>query len=800
MTMSHTPVLLLSTLLLIAPLHAQEPGVPAALPSEYSEAEGGSASVPAAIPDPELAAPDAPLDDGAPAVEGPAAAPAPAPASLLDPQASAPVTSRDPQVLEYEIHRLLAVAGVQADAREVPPSTRVDLYLRQTGLAAGRVSLLTIAIDGAAPQAVTLDPAVPAALNTRADALRVMRRALAAGPHQLQVSVTLAATDGSEEPPRSVTADLSFEQTGEPLAFAAVLDPGLIGAPTLSIQRLSADPDRGSGLFGFHLDALSLSGGKRYHPGDDDDPSLGHARQLLRIGDSRGALIELLSIAERLRRPDGSLPELESAYWLETARLLRAEGLLDRAQTICDELTPRRDIRSELAVERLALGEARLAAGDLAGAERQLALAQTHLPEFRLPDWRQATGMLQLAQRKSDEARRTLKTSTPESIEAFRYMSASVESVRATAYSRYNLAIATLRSGDADTALSWLDLLGRTQSDDPELLSLRDKANLALGWHFLERKQGRTAMGVLGRIRSEGLLSNRALLGMGWAQLAPAGERLPRVSLNQSRNRAPNPVDDLPAPVRASLERLRVLEPEVSGSWIGPSSFERDDPPKDRRDGLNKALAIWTLLAERDERDPAVQEARLAVAYAHDQLRDSGTARAKYREAVDTLRRIDEAIAAESAYVADGELRRALLSVARHQRLFETLDRLHLPPDSTTFALYAKLDRLMQRNRLQQALLDARERLSAPAAVGEAFTPPAELIARLGSFESWLNRQRNALADDAVGTIGTRLATRRDTTREYLKTALLSAARLEDTPDLDSRASEPACLDADCAP
>ena len=104
---------------------------------------------------------------------------------------------------------------------------------------------------------------------------------------------------------------------------------------------------------------------------------------------------------------------------------------------------------------------------------------------------------------------------------------------------------------------------GRTESNDPELLSLRDKANLALGWHFLQQKQGRTALGVLGRIRSEGLASNRALLGMGWAQLAPAGERLKRPQLGDNSARSTDHISDLPAPVRNSLERLRLLEPEA---------------------------------------------------------------------------------------------------------------------------------------------------------------------------------------------------------------------------------------------
>ena len=773
------PLLLLSS---TTPLHAQE-GVTAASPSPAPVAEEALAPSPVPLPVQEIEAPAAPAAAAVNAVRS------------LPP----PIPSRDPQVLEYEIHRLLAVADVQADARERPEATRFDLYLRQTGLSAGRIDTLTLRLDGDAPQTIPFSAPLADAMNARADALRVLRTTLGAGPHVLRVELQLAELD-KDGAPKRLAAELPFDRVPGALEQLVVLDTGTLTGPTLKFQRIAVVPGEGGSLLGFDFDRLALSSGLRYRPGDDNDPALGHARQLLRSGDSRGALVELLSIAERRRLADGSLPTFESSYWLETSRLLRSEGLLDRAQTICDELTPRRAIRRELADERLALGEARLAIGDLAGAEKQLKLAEKHLPDFRVPDWRQATGMLQLAQKRDKEARATLKVTTPDTIEAFRYMNASVEAVRATAYGRYNLAIATLRSGDAQTALSWLDLLGRAQTDDPELLSLRDKANLALGWHFLEKKQGRTAMGVLGRIRSEGLSSNRALLGMGWAQLAPSGERLPRAQLSRANTRAPDQIGDLPAPVRNSLERLRVLEPEVNGSGIGPSSFEREDPPKDRREGLQRALGIWSVLLDRDERDPAVQEARLAIAYAHDQLRDGQAARQAYGVAIDTLKRVDGAIEAESAFVSGGDLRSSLLTVADRDSLFATLDRLHLPPDSSTFALYARLDRLQQRNRLQQALIAARTRLEAPAAEGATAVDPAELITRLRSFETWLDRQRGLLADEAVATVTRRLATRRDTTREYLKTALLSAARLEDTPDLESRSTEPSCLDADCKP
>ena len=817
--MSRTLSLLLSGLLLSTqPLHAED-GVAAASPSLDAEAAAGAA-VPEAASPPVVTVPaEAGADTGvAPATEAvatsppslpeaeiaPPLAPAltsspveePAVAATASRSLAAAVPSRDAQGLEYEIHRLLAVAGVLGDERSIPSARRLDLYVRQSGLGRWSLESLQYALDDGAPQSLTFDAAQSEVLSARDSALRIARFPFAAGPRVLRVDLRLVKGRDAEAQSKDLSAELRFDKVNGPIELVVLLDTGTIVGPSLRLQRRVASEQAGGQLHGLDLDGLT-GGASRYQPGDNNDPALGHARQLLALGDTRGALIELLSIAERRRLPSGALPTFESPYWLETARLLRQEGLLDRAQAICDDLSSRRSIRTEIAVERLAIGEARLAIGDLDGAEKQFALAKPRLPEYRLPDLRTATGMLQLAQQRSREASETLNGTSPDSVEAFRYMSSSIEAVRATAYGRYNLAIATLRNGDVKTALSWLDLLGRTDSDDPELLALRDKANLALGWHFLQEKQGRTALGVLGRVRSEGLSSNRALLGMGWAQLAPAGERLKRTQLSRTTTRSPDQVSDLPAPVRNSLERLRVIEPEVSGGWIGPSSFERDDPPKDRREGLQRALQIWDVLIVRDERDPAVQEARLAVAYAHDQLRDGAAARDAYGVAIDSLRKVDAAIDEETAFVTSGGLRTALTTMVDEASLFDTLDKLHMPPEPSTFPLIAKLDRLQQRNRLQQAMADARLRLDLPSDSGPAV--PADLLNRLASFESWLGKQRNGIADEAETTIKARLNIRRDTTRDYLKTALLSLARLEDAPDLESRTVEtPDCSDAAC--
>ena len=123
----------------------------------------------------------------------------------------------------------------------------------------------------------------------------------------------------------------------------------------------------------------------------------------------------------------------------------------------------------------------------------------------------------------------------------------------------YNLGIALLRGGkELEAAGSIWTSAGRIESDNPATLAIKDKANLVLGDKLMSEKKFEAAKEVLDRVRLSGPFSNRALLGSGWAD--------------------------------ASRER-----------------FEN-------------ALVPWSILAEREVTDSAVQEAMLAVPYAYEKL------------------------------------------------------------------------------------------------------------------------------------------------------------------------------------
>jgi len=85
-------------------------------------------------------------------------------------------------------------------------------------------------------------------------------------------------------------------------------------------------------------------------------------------------------------------------------------------------------------------------------------------------------------------------------------------------YLRYNQAVALQQSGQTTAGMALLDELGQLKSENPDLLALRDKANLALGFAYLGTQRPEAAKATLGRVRLDSPFSPRALLGLGWAE------------------------------------------------------------------------------------------------------------------------------------------------------------------------------------------------------------------------------------------------------------------------------------------
>jgi tetratricopeptide repeat protein len=154
------------------------------------------------------------------------------------------------------------------------------------------------------------------------------------------------------------------------------------------------------------------------------------------------------------------------------------------------------------------------------------------------------------------------------------------------AYAQFNLGVAYIREGKLEQADPYLAKVGTMTATRPELLALKDRANLAIGFAHLQANQPEPALVALERVRLNGPYSNKALLGTGWA--------------------------------RAALGQYQ------------------------------EALNPWLELQNRDMLDSAVQESYLAVPYAFGKLQAASQSAEYYERAVTSFDsenlKLDEAI------------------------------------------------------------------------------------------------------------------------------------------------------------
>ncbi len=172
------------------------------------------------------------------------------------------------------------------------------------------------------------------------------------------------------------------------------------------------------------------------------------------------------------------------------------------------------------------------------------------------------------------------------------------------AYGQFNLGVALVRAGREERGLQLLEAVGQLVTEDPELIALRDKANVAIGYAQLQAGRPAAARLALNRVQLGGAQASKALLGAGWADAAEGG--------------------------------------------------------------YENALVPWLELHDRAVQDGAVQESYLAVPYAYAELGAIGEAVRYYEQAIasyDAERvRIDESIAAiragrmlQAALAAEGD-------------------------------------------------------------------------------------------------------------------------------------------------
>jgi hypothetical protein len=157
---------------------------------------------------------------------------------------------------------------------------------------------------------------------------------------------------------------------------------------------------------------------------------------------------------------------------------------------------------------------------------------------------------------------------------------------------------------------------------------------------------------LFGRVRSPGPCSNTALLGLGWALLAPSGT-------GQDPLTAPAVAD-----AQAPLRRIPVLlQPQLTDDI---AKLKREEPYRLRQaspqeeQALRGALVPWTELIGRDPLDPAVQEGMIAIPYALNHIGSYGEAREYFERAVRLLEAADGQLDQAMQRVNDGRMIQAL--------------------------------------------------------------------------------------------------------------------------------------------
>ena len=218
----------------------------------------------------------------------------------------------------------------------------------------------------------------------------------------------------------------------------------------------------------------------------------------------------------------------------------------------------------------------------------------------------------------------------------------------AASYVRYNLGVALVRSGDMKGGTALLDEVGKMRAVSPEYRGLRDKANVALGFASLQEGRGEQARGYLERVRLNGMFSNKALLGFGWASAAQ----------NQ----------------------------------------------------MKSALVPWSELAGRDPSDAAVLEAKLAVPYALADLKANAQALELYQDAIVVFDRESANLDKSVAAIRSGKLLDGLIAGNPGDEMgwFWNISEL---PDDPELPLGAQLAQLMATHEFQEAFKNYRDLL-----------------------------------------------------------------------------------------
>jgi len=502
------------------------------------------------------------------------------------------------------------------------PGTTVYLASDNSG---ARILAAKLSVDGAESAARGPRTAEQTqALQPGRTTLRLVRLVLAPGSHHVHAEILLKSSGDDQARSLSLDQDAAFDAVPCDLVLVPERSSWLFSAH-LALHRQSPGPIDGSGFFDLKRVWSAVNGPEvrdgPYRPGGEGDPLLGYARFLSATGDHFKAAVLLDRLGQRL--PGAAMPP-EYYQALAEARLgcdALALALLAYRQAASAGLGS-----AEAADLRTRIAEGYYQRQDYTAAEQAMEQVPPKRARKQYTQWQDLRSRLLLAQSRYDEA-----------LDALQAANAGADFDSYVRY--YNLGVVLMQNGLGQQGATVLDRVGSVRGNDHDMILLSDKANLALGSYLLQNGQGATAIPVLERIEVTGRYSDRALLDLGWAWLAPAGTKQARVMLGDERTQGPSP--------------------ETMGALLYPFDtqnvyqryhlrpFIRAKLDQDRDTRVKRALAAWSELLGRDSGSDAVQEAYLAAGMALDDLGAQQEAAELYGHGVKALE--TASLAAEEA-------------------------------------------------------------------------------------------------------------------------------------------------------
>lgn len=192
----------------------------------------------------------------------------------------------------------------------------------------------------------------------------------------------------------------------------------------------------------------------------------------------------------------------------DDAELLRGSlyfnyGLTEDAEQIFNQLLQQQKPESTQDRVWFNLARVQYEDGNFEAAEQLLARIANPLPELREQQRQYLLSSLFTRKQSFQQAADALQKINPRSIWR--------------AYALYNLSVAQIAAGQEEAGYQGLENLQTLDLSDDEFAGLLDSSQLALGLNSLRHEQNDDAINHFLKIRFSGPISNKALLGIGWA-------------------------------------------------------------------------------------------------------------------------------------------------------------------------------------------------------------------------------------------------------------------------------------------